>query len=91
MDYSPVLLVAAMFMLVTATVLLAALMLEKRTTARFNERFPPIDDDEFVRRCGPGVRRDVALRVRRCFSNALGIEYDRIYPEHRLVEDLGCD
>jgi len=39
-------------------VLLTVLMVifqYKRCVTRFNERFPPISDDEFVRRCGPGV------------------------------------
>ena len=52
--------------------------------------YPPIDDDEFIRRCRPGVNREVALRVRRIISDSLGIDYERIYPEHRFVDDLGC-
>ncbi|MEO8165594.1 MAG: hypothetical protein ABI619_09375 [Betaproteobacteria bacterium] len=63
----------------------------KCTTARFNERFPPIDDDEFVRLCGPDVNRDTAIRVRRIVSEQLGVEYARVYPDQRFVEDLGCD
>jgi hypothetical protein len=58
--------------------------------ASFNARFPPIDDDEFVRRCGPGVSRDVALRVRRIVSNSLGIDYERVYPEQTFAGDLDC-
>lgn len=60
-------------------------------SVKFNERFPPMDDDEFVRRCGPGVSRDVAIRVRRIVSSQLGIEYERVYPEQSFVKDLGCD
>lgn len=59
--------------------------------ASFKKRFPPIDDDEFIRRCRPGVNRDVALRVRRIISEQLGVEYERIYPESSFVNDLGCD
>ena len=59
-------------------------------TARFNKRFPPIDDDEFIRRCRPGVNRDVALRVRRIVSEQLGIDYYQVYPEQRFVDDLSC-
>jgi hypothetical protein len=66
-------------------------ILQKRETAKFDERFPPIDDDEFVRRCSPGVNRDIALRVRRIVSEQLGIEYERIYPEQKFVDDLYCD
>ena len=67
---------------------LACLFHHRITTKRFNERFPPIDDDEFMRRCAPGVSRDVALRVRRIISHSLGIEYERIYPEQSFVNDL---
>lgn len=63
----------------------------QRNVAKFNERFPPIDDDEFVRRCGPGVNRDVAIRVRRIVSEQLGIEYERVYPDQKFVDDLYCD
>jgi hypothetical protein len=57
----------------------------------FNQRFPRIDDDEFLRRMGPGANREVALRVRRIVSESLGFEYKRVYPEQRLADDLGCD
>ncbi|HZZ71180.1 MAG TPA: hypothetical protein VFE24_02950 [Pirellulales bacterium] len=56
----------------------------------FFEKFPPLDDAEFLRRCSPGVNPDVALRVRRIMSDQLGVEYCRVYPDPRLVEDLGC-
>ncbi|WP_182869024.1 hypothetical protein [Stieleria mannarensis] len=55
------------------------------------DKWPPISEDEFIRRCSPGVDRDRALRVRRIISEQLGVDYDRVYPEQRFVEDLGCD
>ncbi len=58
---------------------------------RFNESWPPIDDDEFVSRCSPGVNRHVALKVRKIIAEQLGIPYDQIYPEQRFVEDLNVD
>lgn len=70
---------------------LACLLCHGVATKRFNERFSPIDDDEFMRRCAPGVSRDVALRVRRIISNSLGIEYERIHPEQSFVNDLDAD
>jgi hypothetical protein len=76
---------------VLLTAFIAILLHHRITTKRFNERFPPIDDDEFMRRCAPGVSRDVALRVRRIISNSLGIEYERIHPEQSFVNDLGAD
>ncbi len=55
------------------------------------EKWPPISEDEFIRRCSPGVDRERALKVRRIISEQLGVDYDRVYPEQRFVEDLGCD
>lgn len=55
------------------------------------DKWPPISEDEFIRRCSPGVNRERALKVRRIISEQLGVDYDRIYPEQRFVEDLGCD
>lgn len=54
------------------------------------DKWPPISDDEFIRRCSPGVDRERALKVRRIVSRQLGIDYDRVYPEQRFVEDLGA-
>ena len=53
--------------------------------------YPPISDDEFVAKCDPGTSRDVALGVRRVISESLGVPYESIYPEHRIVEDLGAE
>ena len=63
--------------------------LERRT--RFLATWPAIDDDEFVRRCAPGTRRETALTVRRIVAEQLGIPYDHVYPEQSFVEDLGAD
>lgn len=76
---------------VVVLVVMIVIVLEKRRIAKFNERFPPISDDEFIRRCTPGVNRSTALRVRRIISEQLGIEYERVYPEQKFVHDLGCD
>lgn len=54
------------------------------------EKWPPISEDEFIRRCSPGVDRERALRVRRIIAKQLGVDYDRVYPEQRFVEDLGA-
>jgi hypothetical protein len=54
-------------------------------------KWSPISEEEFIRRCSPGVNRERALKVRRIISEQLGVEYDRIYPEQRFVEDLKCD
>lgn len=54
------------------------------------EKWPPISEDEFIRRCSPGVDRERALKVRRIIAEQLGVDYDRVYPEQRFVEDLGA-
>lgn len=77
-----------------ALAIVVAIVLEYRfdrvRRARFKERFPPIDDQEFIRRCGPDIQPEVAIRVRRIVSEQLGIEYNRIYPEQSFVNDLDC-
>ena len=57
----------------------------------FEETWPSIDDDEFVRRCTPGTNRLTALKVRRIIAEQLGVPYDRVCPEQRFVEDLLVD
>lgn len=57
----------------------------------FDDKWPPIDDDEFLRRCPPGTRRETALKVRRIISEQLGVPYAQIYPEQSFVDDLDCD
>lgn len=58
---------------------------------RFEEAWPAIDDDEFLRRCPPGTDRETALTVRKIIAEQLGIPYFRISPEQRFVEDLNLD
>ena len=53
--------------------------------------WPPISDDEFMSRCETGTPREVALKVRRVISESLGVPYEYVYPEHRLIEDLGAE
>ncbi|MFK7818027.1 MAG: hypothetical protein AB8G99_04880 [Planctomycetaceae bacterium] len=55
------------------------------------EEFPPISDEEYLRRCGPEIPSEVALGVRQVLSDALGVDEATIYPEHRLIEDLGAE
>jgi hypothetical protein len=56
----------------------------------FKKKWPAISDDEFVKRCAPGTRRETALKVRRIVSKQLGLPYDHIYPEQNFVNDLEC-
>jgi len=57
----------------------------------FNIRFPPISDEEFLRRCGPGTNPTIALKVREIIAEQLAIPVSQIYPEQELVADLHCD
>jgi hypothetical protein len=57
----------------------------------FNDRSPPISDDEFLACCGPGTNPEVALKVRRIVPDQMGVDYARNYPSTRFVEDLGAD
>ena len=58
----------------------------QRAIAEFNAAHPPMSDDEFLARCSPNVRPDIALRVRAVVSVSLGIEYDRVYPDTKFIE-----
>ena len=60
-------------------------------TSDFDRHFPPITDEEYIARCTPGTNPDIALRVRKVIAEQLAVPYERIYPEARLVEDLGAD
>ena len=62
-----------------------------RNRAAFEERFPPISDAEFLARCRPGTSPEVALKVRRIVAEQLAVEYERVYPSTRFIEDLGAD
>jgi len=72
-------------------ILFALFVLEKKRQVWFEERFPPISDEEFLARCTPGTNPDTALKVRSIMAKCLCIEYERIYPSSRLIEDLGAD
>ena len=65
--------------------------ISRNQSKAFEAKFPPISDDEFLARSGPGTNRDVALKVRRIVADQLGVEYERIYPETRFLDDLGAD
>ena len=83
--------------LLLAGVLLGICMLKNKTRAAFAARaeaaarFPPISDAEFVARCAPGTNPDVALKVRRIVADVLCVDYDRIHPSSRFVEDLRAE
>ena len=81
------LLFVGLVLLVVAVVVIASHI----QTRGWQEKWPPIDEDEFMARCPPGTDRVVALKVRRIISEQLGVDYNRVYPEQRFVEDLGCD
>lgn len=57
----------------------------------FCESFPPISDEEFVTRCAPGCNPVVAIKVRQIVAEQLNVEYARIHPSSRFIEDLKAD
>ena len=57
---------------------------------KWYDKWPAIDDDEFMARCPSGTNRDVTLRVRRIVSEQTGIEYAHVYPDQSFVNDLDC-
>jgi hypothetical protein len=61
------------------------------TKQDFEERFPPISDEEFLALCSPGVNREVALKVRRIVAEHFAIPYERVYPSMSFIEDIGAD
>ncbi len=80
----------AILVFVAVMFIIALLLPNANNWRSFDQRFPPIDDEEFIRRCTLGVSRHVALGVRRIIAEQLGIEYERVYPEQRFVDDLDC-
>ena len=73
--------------MVIAMVIVACVLAE-RQQRNFYEKWPAIDDDEFVRHCPPGTDRETALKVRRIVSEQLSIPYENIYPEQSFIDDL---
>lgn len=57
----------------------------------YDRTHPPITDEEFLRLCGPGVSPELALKFRDIVAEISCVEKDRIYPDARLIEDLGLD
>jgi hypothetical protein len=82
---------AIVFFLVILSVLFASLVCTRSQRASFKERFAPLSDAEFVARCAPGTNASVALKVRKVLAEALNVEYERIHPSSRLMQDLGAE
>lgn len=82
------------FVLILTTVAAALLLgpiYRRRWRIQFNSRYECIDDEQFLRRCGPGVSRDVGITVRRILAQQLSIDYERVHPEQSLQRDLRCE
>ena len=84
---TPVLFGVALF----AALLVAALWARHAAREAFEERFPPISDAEFLARLPPGTDPAVALKVRRMVAEYFAIEYSRVHPSMRFVDDIGAD
>ncbi len=57
----------------------------------FKKSLPPISDEQFLARCGPGTRPEVALKVRRIVAKHFAVEYERIHPSMSFIDDIGAD
>ncbi|MCA9176141.1 MAG: hypothetical protein KDB14_16760 [Planctomycetales bacterium] len=62
-----------------------------RRKRSFDQQWPPISDEEFLRRCSVGTNPRVALGVRRIIAEQLCVPYSQVYPEQSFVNDLGAD
>ena len=49
---------------------------------------PPISVEEFSQLSDAAVNRDVALQLRSMICDCTGIDYDRIYPNTQLIQDV---
>lgn len=81
----------ALFMLLGAPILIWVIIANIQLQRRFEQKFPPLSDDEFVARCSPGTKPQIALKVRRTLADCLCVEYERIYPSSTLQDDLGAE
>lgn len=80
-----------LFLVCVALFVAVGLVFDHRFTAEWNEQWPKITEEEFLAKCTPGANPEIALKVRRIISDQLCIEYERIHPEMRIVEDLKAD
>lgn len=77
-------------LLVILLVLFVIAVFSMAQSKRWYEKWPAIDDEEFLARCPAGTNREVALKVRRIVAEQTGVEYEHVYPEQSFVDDLDC-
>ena len=77
-------------LLVILLVLFVIAFFSMAQSKRWYEKWPAIDDEEFLARCPAGTNREVALKVRRIVAEQTGVEYEHVYPEQSFVDDLDC-
>lgn len=74
---------------IVACTILAILILQSvHEERRWKQKWPAIDDDEFMRRCPAGTNRVIALKVRRLVAKHVGIAIENIHPQQNFVDDL---
>ncbi len=54
----------------------------------FEQKYPPLTDEEFLQRCAPGTDPEVAFTVRRIIAEQLCIPVERIYPDQTWADLL---
>ena len=77
-------------LLVILLVLFVIAFFSMAQSKRWYEKWPAIDDEEFLARCPAGTNREVALKVRRIVAEQTGVEYEHVYPDQSFVDDLDC-
>ena len=77
-------------LLVILLVLFVIAFFSMAQSKRWYEKWPAIDDEEFLLRCPKGTNPENALKIRRIVSVQLGVEYERLYPTKKILEGLDC-
>lgn len=77
-------------LLVILLVLFVIAFFSMAQSKRWYEKWPAIDDEEFLARCPAGTNREVALKVRRIVAEQTGVEHEHVYPDQSFVDDLDC-
>lgn len=73
-------------LLILIVIVYCALRDVRRSRAAYVARFPPLTNAEFLAGISPGVRPDVALKVRQVLSDVYGVEPATIHPQATLIE-----
>ena len=77
------------FLILVPAIYMIVSCFEGREMREYLESHPPISDEEFLKLCSPDVDPTIALKVLAILSDVSGIDESQIYPEARIICDLG--